>query len=376
MLKRMSWALILALLLTTLALPALAVQGGGGGIHLGPYTLAEGDSVTGDLVVFGPVTLEEDSYLDGDLTAFGPVTLKEGATVTGDLAVFGASDISGRVEGNVFSAGALSLRETAHIEGDVTAVGDISREEGATVDGEISPEEGTSGFSWNFPLVGPAPLTSPTARPVWVQLLLDILRGFAVIVVLGLFALLIAAVWPVQLERAGRALTEEPLPSFGVGLLVLLGAGFTALLLSVTCCLTPFALLGATIVGVGVALGWVALGDVLGRRILAGLFKQTQVPAIGSTVMGTLLVTALAVLVNLVSDCLFILLIFPLLALAAGAVTLTRFGTMPYATRGGSLPGGQPATPPILPQELRSSAPTAPPAPIEPEQTTGEEQEG
>jgi hypothetical protein len=41
MLKRMSWALILALLLTTLALPALAVQGGGGGIHLGPYTLAE-----------------------------------------------------------------------------------------------------------------------------------------------------------------------------------------------------------------------------------------------------------------------------------------------------------------------------------------------
>ncbi len=374
MLKRMSWALILALLLTTLALPALAVQGGGGGIHLGPYTLAEGDSVTGNLMVFGPVTLEEDSYLDGDLTAFGPVTLKEGATVTGDLAVFGPADIAGQVEGDVFSAGPLNLRETAYIEGDATAVGDISREEGATVGGEISPAEGTAGFSWDFPIVGPVTLTSPTARPVWVQLLLDLLRGFVTIVVLGLFALLIATVWPVQLERTGRVLTEEPLPSFGVGLLVLLGAAFIFLLLSITVCLTPLALLGATIVGVGVALGWVALGDVLGRRILAGFFKQPQVPAIGSTVLGTLLVTTLAVLVNLVPDCLFILLIFPLLALAAGAVTLTRFGTMPYATRGGSLPG-QPA-PPILPQELRSSEPIVPPAPIEPEQTTGEEQEG
>ncbi len=375
MLKRMSWALILALLLTTLALPALAVQGGGGGIHLGPYTLASGDSVTGSLMVFGPVTLEEDSHLDGDLTAFGPVTLKEGATVTGDLVIFGSSDISGKVEGDVFSAGAMSLRETAHIEGDVTAVGNISREEEATVGGEISPAEGTSGFSWNFPIVGPVPLTAPAARPVWVQLLLDLLRGFAVIVVLGLFALLIAAVWPVQLERTGRVLTEAPLPAGGVGLLVLLAAGFTALLLSATCCLTPFALLGATIVGVGVALGWVALGDVLGRRILAGLFKQPQVTPIGSTVLGTLLITTLAVLVSLFPDCLFILLIFPLLALAAGAVTLTRFGTMPYATRGGSLPGGQLVTPPLLPQELRSSEPVVPPAPSEPEQTTGEEQE-
>jgi hypothetical protein len=166
------------------------------------------------------------------------------------------------VEGDVFSAGPLNLRETAYIEGDATAVGDISREEGATVGGEISPAEGTAGFSWDFPIVGPVTLTSPTARPVWVQLLLDLLRGFVTIVVLGLFALLIAAVWPVQLERTGRVLTEEPLPSFGVGLLVLLGAAFIFLLLSITVCLTPLALLGATIVGVGVALGWVALGDV------------------------------------------------------------------------------------------------------------------
>ncbi|MCD6345162.1 MAG: polymer-forming cytoskeletal protein [Anaerolineae bacterium] len=373
MLKHISWALTLALLLTTLALPALAAQGGGGGIHFGPYTLAEGDSATGDLLVFGPVKLGEDSSLDGDLVVFGAATLEEGATVTGDLAVFGAADISGKVEGDVFSAGEMQLEETAHIEGDVAVMGNLSRDEGAFVGGEITSGEGTAGFSWNFPIVGPVTLTAPTTRPVWVQLLLDLLRGFVAIVALGLFALLIAGVWPVQLERAGRVLTEEPLPTFGVGLLVLLAAGFIILLLSLTVCLTPFALLIATIVGVGMVLGWVALGDVLGRRILVGLFKQRQVTAIGSTVLGTVLITTLAALVSLVPDCLFILLIFPLLALAAGAVTLTRFGTMPYATRGGSLPG-QPA-PPILPQELRSSEPTAPPAPVEPEQVTGEEQE-
>ena len=77
-------------------------------------------------------------------------------------------------------------------------------------------------------------------------------------------------------------------------------------------------------------MGWVALGAVLGERVLHGLFKTTENTPVLATLLGTASLTLLAVLVNLISDCLYAVLIFPIFALAAGAVFLTRGGTRRY----------------------------------------------
>jgi cytoskeletal protein CcmA (bactofilin family) len=356
MLKRVGFAILLAVMLSAVALPTLASQGGGG-VHFGPYSLSSGDMVTGDLVVFGPVTLGEDSLFDGDLAAFGEVTVAEDATVTGDLVCFGATSIAGTVEGSVFAAGSINLAESAEVEGDVSALGSISREEGATVEGEVAPFD-NGDFEWDVPFVGPFIFTPTGPRPMWQGMFWKLLRALSTVVVLSLFALLIAALWPTQMARVGRVIVDEPLPSFGVGALALLIAFIGMLILVLTICLSPFAFIAGIAVGIGIVLGWVALGAVLGERILRDVFRARHVTPLGSAVLGTALITLLAVQLNLISGCLYTLLIFPLFALVAGAVTLTRYGTMPYASRG-NVP-----QPPAGPSP-RAEAPVAPGSPVD-----------
>jgi len=384
MLKRVIFASMVALLLLTAASPVWAAQGGIGGVHFGPYTLAPGDSVTGDLVVFGPVTLGQGSNLTGDLTTFGALEIREEATVRGDVAVFGAADIAGTVEGDVFSAGELRLDSTAHIQGDVSSTGAVTQDEGAVVEGEIQKAERIQGFNWNFPFGpstfdngdGPEPPVSGTqpSQPLWLQVLWKLVRGVLTIVVLGLFALFFVSLWPQHVGRVAETIVNVPLPAFGVGLLVFIGAALVLLILVISICLSPLAVIGALIVGVGAALGWVALGSVLGERVLHGIFKVEQASPVATAVLGTVLLTVLAVLVHLTWDWLPAILIWPLIALAVGAVTLTQFGTRPYAATGTvpppaappAIPSRRPVAPPVSPAPA-TPAPVAPAAPEAPE---------
>ncbi|MEA3309511.1 MAG: polymer-forming cytoskeletal protein [Chloroflexota bacterium] len=356
MIKRWSLALLLVTFLSLGAIPVLAAQGGGG-VHFGPYTLSEGDSVTGNLVVFGPVRLEENSVLQGDLVAFGEITVDEAALVTGNLVAFGAAEVNGRIEGDLFCAGAVVLEDEAEVAGDVSAIGGISRSEDATIGGEIVPVD-ENNFNWELPIMGLATVEESSSRPRWLTLLWHWIRALLTVFVLVLFALLLAAVWPTQLQQVGQALVEVPLLSFGLGALILLGAGVVVAVLMLTICLSPIALLGAVVVGIGIALGWVALGAVLGERILQGLFKVTENTPVLATLLGTASLTLLAVLVNLISDCLYVTLIFPIFALAAGAVFLTRGGTRRYVIPevvGGSSSSWHQS--PELPAELQMPVP-------------------
>jgi cytoskeletal protein CcmA (bactofilin family) len=360
MMKRWSLALLLALTLTLLAWPVMAAQGGVGGVHFGDYSLSPGDSVTGDLVVFGPVVIGEGAEFDGDLAAFGETRIDEDAVVTGDLAVFGKVDIAGTVEGDVLAAGEARLRESAYIEGDLAAVGNVVRDEGSRVVGEISPVD--EDFDFNFENWDDAEDVRPGRsyrRPVLAELVWDFIRGMLTVVVMALFALLIASIWPKQMTRVGETLVEAPVPSFGVGLLTMLIAAVVVTLFLITICLSPLAILTGILVGIGVAVGWVALGYILGRRILRDVFRAENATLAGATVLGTTLITLLAATIDLVSDCLFMVLVMPFFALVAGAVILTRFGTQPYSTR--STRG----TPPPPPPPPDSALPVGPPPPEE-----------
>jgi len=358
---------IAALLLALLALPVLAspeVQEGGG-VHFGAYTLQPGNRVDGDLVVIGgPVELGAGSELDGDLTVFGSFTMGTGAVLEGQLVVMGSADVSGRIEGDLFTAGSLMLRETAYVEGDVAAAGSVDRAPGAVIEGDFAPVDDQD---WDLPegITVPSPFMWPRTiertvevnrTPRWVTYFWRLVRGVAGVVMLSLLALVLASLWPTHVERVGRVVEEAPLPAFGVGLLSLILAALAAAVLAITICLSPFALVGITIVGVGVLLGWVALGQVLGRKILGGAFNQAAPKAVMSAVVGTALISFILVLAR-AFGALNTFLLFLLVPPAAGAVVLTRFGTVPYATRGvsgppssSSRPPGGPAPRPPAPQ--------------------------
>lgn len=337
----------------------------GGGVHFGPYTLQPGDRVDGDLVVFGgPVRLGEESELEGDLTVFGPLTLDTGAIVGGQLVVMGSADIDGQVEGDVFSAGALTLRENAYVEGDISTAGNLSQDPEAVVEGDVSPMDEDD---WDIAV--PGPFGSPghwdrrvevSRTPRWLTAIWNLVRGIAGVVLMSLLALIIASLWPAQMERVGRVIEEAPLNAFGVGLLTLILATLAATLLAITICLSPFAFVGMIVVGVGILFGWVALGLILGRRVLTGLFNQLDPKPAVAAILGTALASFILALAR-TFGLLHTLLIFLLIPPVAGAVLLTRFGTMPYATRGTG--GSRPSGPTSGPTGGPSPRPPAPPRP-------------
>lgn len=376
--KRLLYTLVLGMCLAAVAFvpaPVLAAPGpqGDGNVIFGPYTLAAGNTATGDMTVFGgPATLKPDSNFNGDLAVFGTVEIQESANLNGALVVFGDADVAGYVDGDVLVIGALVLRETAHVSGNVSATGAIDRREGAVVDGKISPiTEGDFDFQRDFPVVVPEPFVGPSvtvrSRPMWVQGLWATVKAVVGVVVLSLLALVIVSIWPQQTERVGRAIEEAALTSFGMGLLVYLVAFIGLTLLAITICLSPFAVLGWLVVGVGLLLGWIALGSVLGKRVLTSIFNQPQPQPVMAAVVGTAVLTLVLAMTRVFWP-IHGILMFVLVPLATGAVLLTRFGTMPYATQGGvSAPPRAPRPPrpqgPIVPGQLPPSTPPAP-APV------------
>ncbi len=338
MLKKIRRAFILSMILALAALPAWAAPTpqGGSGVHFGPYTLNAEESVSGDQVIFGDVELKENSRLDGDLVVFGTVDIEEGAELIGDLVVMGKAGIAGAVDGDVLTAGDVKVLESGHIYGDVSAVGAVDREEGAIIDGEIIPLD-EEDFDWNFPV--PMPLGerriervhSPT--PTWIQILSRIFRSILTVVLITLLAMVIVSIWPEPTERIGEVIKVSPALAFGMGLLVFLVTFIVELILFITICLIPFALLGWVVITVGLLMGWVAFGLVLGRRILSGVFNQSEPSTLLAAVLGTALVTFVVELAGVLPPLrgLAYLLLLPL---GAGAVVLTHFGMRPYTTQG------------------------------------------
>lgn len=343
--QRWILAIGLSILFLWSAAPVAAGPGSqGDGVHFGPYTLKAGDSASGDLTVVGAATLEADAQFDGDLTVMGAATIHEGAAVDGNLVVLGAAEIAGEIDGDVFAAGEVTLLDTAWIGGDLSAVSTIYQEEGAVVEGELLPME-EEDFQWDFPTAPPLPEVTPNIqierRSSWLQGVWDMIRAVVNIFIMGLLALVIASLWPRPIDRVRRVIEEKPLLAFGAGLVALVLTPIAFVLLAITLCLLPLGIVGLIVVSVGVLLGLIALGSIVGHRVLAGINHPAQYNPVIATVVGTILLFLVLTLTQLFGP-IHALLIFVIIPLAAGATLLTRFGTMPYATQG------------------RPSAPTAP----------------
>jgi hypothetical protein len=320
-------ALMVALLLPLAAAgPAYAAGCGNDHAVIGDaYTLAAGQQLDGNLIVLG-----------------GQATVAPGATVNCKVIVMGGTlDLAGKVgQDVVVMGGQAHLRGTAEVDGQLQSLGGgLTQDAGARIIGGVS-----QGFSSG----SGAPVPPPALGNFSIfDAVFSLYRGIARAILgalgFGLIALLVVLVFPEQAARVSGTLSTAPVASGALGLLTGIALPVLMAVATLTICLIPVAAVAAVLLAAALALGWIALGALLGYRLVAGLRLVNLSPAVAAA-LGTALLSLLVSAVNQV-PCVGWVVPVILGSAGLGAVTLTRFGTQPYFP-GRPVP---PAVPPIQP---------------------------
>lgn len=325
-------AACLALALWLTAWPVLADNGGSTAIFFDNYTLGPGERLDHDLIVVG-----------------GQAHLKPGSLVEGDVLVAGGQAIlEGRIRGDVLILGGLAeLAATATIDKDLVVLGQLRRDPEAKVRGNIVESWGASGaLSSASGILSRQGRLQARSAPSPTRLLprfgwpgKGLLASLASILTLLLAAALLIALLPEGLRRITQAMEQQIVFCTGVGLLTLTVVAIGSVILAITCIGIPLVLaLGLALLAAGLA-GWVAAGQVVGRRVLRALQAQNQPPLVEVAVG--------VVLLGLASKVPCVGWLASLLALSwgLGAVVLTRFGTKTYPLSSPYEPFPSPAPP-------------------------------
>jgi hypothetical protein len=274
-----------------------------------PTTVMAGGMLDGRVVFGGSFTLEQGETLDGDLLVMGGnVTLEVDSRVIGDVVVLGGNVSSdGTIDGNVTIVGGnVRLKSNALVRGDVRTVGgSLSRSEGARIEGQQFSEtdfEFPFDFNWSPPNVRPIRITGPSllSRAIWYVFRIFLLGALAVLLVM--FA-------------------EEPTILSAIVLPVLI------VFLSITILLIPVAMLLILLCVVAVLFGWIGLGLEVGER-LSEMLKWDLHPAVQAG-LGTFLFSAVVLGIGMI-PCIGWIAPFVAGMLGLGGVILSRFGTVSY----------------------------------------------
>jgi len=315
--KKWMCVLLTVLLFVSLTMPVWADDGQGQTVLPGEsVVIGPGDEVQGDLTVVG-----------------GSLELQEGGRVNGDVAMLGGNAIiDGEVDGHlVVLGGTVELGSHALIRNNLFTFGaSVSRAPGATVQGETV--EGFRGRLPRLPVIPriPAIRTWRTTPGQWDQepffnLLGGFLRFVLNLVALVVLGVLLVLLLPKQTALVGQTVSEAGWTSFAFGLLTFLALVVLVPLLVIICIGIPVAVLLVLAAVAAGLLGWVAIGVLLGHRLLAAL-RTSQPQPVVEVIVG---VTALTLLAEI--PCLGWLVGAIAGAVGLGAVVLTRFGTMRYA---------------------------------------------
>ncbi len=334
--------LLLFAILTTTATPVAAQ--GGRTVFGQSVTIESGKTVYGDLVVVGgPLTIERGGLVEGDVTAVGgPISIA--GRVEGDVkAMGGPITIAGQIDGDVAVwGGPVNLRDSAVVEGDVVVRGGpLNRSEGAVVKGEI-----VEGFRFTSPEVPAMPPVTP--RPQievstgtgFLSLLFRLFTNGLLAAGLALIALLLLILAPDHTNAIKQMTADQPIASVGVGCLTSIVAIVVLPLLFISICGIPIALLLLFGLVVAVFFGWIALGTMIGERLLAAIDTERPLPLV-SGVFGVLLITLLWRFIPFLGSLLFVV----GGCWGLGAVVLARGGIRRYPTH----PGGRARRPALEP---------------------------
>jgi hypothetical protein len=316
--------------------------------------MAQQEDTPGRFIMGGTYTLESGQRMIGDLgVAGGQVTIESDAVLVGDVIVAGGTlDISGRIEGDVAAfGGQVTLAETAFIDGDVVAFGGtLNRSPGAVITGEVG-EGGQLDFpGWRgLPLApdlgiipGPSQqIAFQTSPGQWLaHLLLRFFRAAAMILAMGGLALVVSLFWPKGIEEIGGTVVREPVLTLLVGLLTWVVAAAAGIVMVLTLCLIPAALLLILAMVVAAVLAWISAGWIVGRRLLVAL-KAANPTVVLEATLGTVLLALVYFLVSFL-PCVDFIFGTAVASFGLGAIVLTRFGTRSYQARRAPEPADMP----------------------------------
>jgi len=318
------------------------------------YILKSGETLTGDLLVFG-----------------GAATLEEGAIVNGNVVLFGGSlVVNGEVSGDVaVTGGSVIISKSAHIHGNLTTVGaSLERAEGALIDGQIFNTATSwvgNGNNGSNPVTPSVPATPPVPN---VRINFDpfgrLFNAFGQALGLAVLAMLVMLFLAPHADRVAHAVMAQPLTAGGLGLLTVIVAPITLILLTITIILIPVVALAVVALFVAAVFGWIAIGYEIGQRFTAAIHQNWH-PAF-SAGLGVFALTLVAnALTGIpVLNCIGWLVPFLLGLAGLGAVFMTRFGTQlvlaPAAVEPASSASITPVSPVIPATESPASEPAAP----------------
>ena len=273
----------------------------------------------------------------------------------------------------------VSLGKTAVIEGDVnTLAGQLNREDGAKIEGQVN-----TGPAGPFSLVVPGtiqipglenlpPITLPRETnapvvdvhfsPLW-DGLWWLIRSFLWAGLAVLFALFLAE----RTETVADSVMKTPLVSGGMGCLTMLIVPLILLVLVITICGIPFALLGTFGLWLAWVFGIVVIGFEVGKRLAVLMKADWALPV--SAGIGTFVLTLVINGVGGFVPCVGWMAPTVVGLVGLGSVLLTRFGSRAYpydesGRDGGDLEHRLPPAPHLDSPE--SPAPAPLPLPGEP----------
>ena len=277
-------------------LSSCAAQGGVYTLKLvdrGELRIHEGDVLQADIILLdGSLVINEDGHLQGNI-----------------YQVLGTSRIDGQVTGNVSQwGGEMALGSETVIEGTLSLGGGDNMRSPRTriTDGVTDVETQLSVLDW---------VTNTTRdQVIWAGVQLA---------VTGFLAVLIAKFIPRPLSHVRGALKSHIVVSLAMGILV----GLVGLVLMVqmvfTIILIPVAFLGGLLFLMAVLMGWVGIGDLIGRWVW-GRIGWEEGPVLTAGV-GTLIFLVFLQFFQVLPGPGGLITLFAA-AVGLGAVFLTRFG--------------------------------------------------
>ena len=311
-----------------------------------PATPVFADGPSGDKVVIGEsFILASGETLDGSLIVVGGnAMLEKGSRVRGDVVLTGGNaEVAGQVDGDmVVFGGRAHLQSTAIVEGQLVAIGGVvQQDEGAVVrGGEVKGFAGRyfwPGFRFFPPYRWQAWSFEEQPFGSWFfSRVMDAVQAVFLTLVIMALGVLVVTLLPRHTDQVARVVFGSPLPSLGTGFAVLVITAILAALLILTCCFSPFGLLLLLALAIAVLFGWIAVGLVVGQRLLAALNTRQPVSKVVAVLVGLLIIT----LLTYMPCCLGFLFSVGVASLGLGAVILSRFGTQEYP-----LPALAPAAP-------------------------------
>ena len=349
-------ALVLAGALLVLVAPSAAMAAE---VRNGPNAVvAPGETVDDDLFATGQ-TVTVDGRVIGDVFATGQTVVVTG-TVDGDLiAAAQQVVVDGTVNGNVRAAGAVvtvngrvgrsvtdlaqqvNVSSSGRVDGSLVAAGETisafgpvgrgvtagggTLQLGGPVGGKVLVWANNLSLGPNTRIAGDleyrsdhqadVPSGAVAGRVQFDQIeqrqqqapLLNGLFDFGGLVwlcgsaILGALALIFA---PRAAARAVELGRQQPVPTFGLGLLALCAVPVVAVLIGLTLVGLPFALAVAALYWLGLLLAWPALGLVVGTELARRVRRGEPMPVLGALVVGLIvlhLVTHLPIVGGLVA---------------------------------------------------------------------------